>query len=608
MIPRHSGLLALAPALLLALAAAAAFQFFGNGTLHYNPSPSAIYWWTHQWVTEGTETEHGLLLFPLAIALFWRNVRLHRDPDAFRPPWLVVGLTVVGLALLAVPAWLSETNPLAGVPVGNVVLFLGLLATAACARDQELREQDVPVGRPVLGLALLGGALLLNLLGFAGQQTRVSLIGILLAVIAVATFAGGRRWGRSALAPAFLMLFALPFGNLTDVVGLPLRVGVTYAAELFANTVGIDVIRNGSQLVSADGRFQYDVAPACSGIRSLMALSALCYIIGYFSFRTLWRRGLLLALALPFAFAGNVARICSIILAGHWFGQEAGAKVHDNSGFVIFLAVVALSLLSVSLIQKFLPEKAAKPPPPETRLPASQRFQWAGAVVATVLITLLGIFSWHLRSRIELDPPGVIMAANGIDPIALPRALDFAWMGYDAEVSRVEREVLPEDTGFSRRLYENLRGRRVFLSIVLSGSDRSSIHQAEICLAGQGWSIDSRRSHEFDVPGLAGGKLPVQLLSISTTQRLADGSSKKVNALFAYWFVGGDRIVAMNQERVLRDFLDRMLRGRGHRWSYVFAQTVVQENEEVALADLQEVINLALPAFQTVGYTTPMRP
>jgi len=601
MSPRFSHLHGLAPVLLLAVVAAAAFQFFGNGNLFYINNPSAIYWWTHQWVTEGTETEHGLLLFPLAVVLFWRNARQHREPDGFRPPWVVIGLVVAGLAALAISGWAFEEMPLAGINLANALLLLSLLATAERVRAREVEVGDVAVGRPVMGLALLAVALLLNLIGFAAQQTRVSLLGILLAFIALATIAGGRRWGRAACAPAFLMLFALPFGTLTDVVGLPLRVGVTYAAELFANTVGIEVIRNGSHLVSADGRFQYDVAPACSGIRSLMALSALCFIVGYFSFRTLWRRGLLLGLSLPFAFAGNVARICSIILAGHWFGQDAGSKVHDNSGFVIFIAVVGLALVSVTLIQKFLPEKPAPAPTPDLARPTALRRQWILVGSACLAIALLGVLSWQIRDRMELDPPGVLLASNGVDPIPMPRSLNFSWMGQDVEVSRVEREVLPPDTGFSRRSYADLQGNRVFVSIVLSGKDRSSIHQAEICLAGQGWSIDSRRIHEFSVAALESGVLPSQLLSISTTQRLPDGRSTEAKALFAYWFVGGDRIVATNHERILRDFFDRMLRGRGHRWAYVFVQTDARDGEEAALARLEEVINLALPKFQTVG-------
>ena len=54
------------PGLACALAGAAVFQFFGNATRGYIDSASLFYWWGYQWVNPGSETEHGLLILPLA--------------------------------------------------------------------------------------------------------------------------------------------------------------------------------------------------------------------------------------------------------------------------------------------------------------------------------------------------------------------------------------------------------------------------------------------------------------------------------------------------------------------------------------------------------------
>ncbi|MCA0367465.1 MAG: hypothetical protein LCH57_05305, partial [Proteobacteria bacterium] len=71
---------------------------------------------------------------------------------------------------------------------------------------------------------------------------------------------------------------------------------------------------------------------------------------------------------------------------------------------------------------------------------------------------------------------GVRLAADGLNPVELPAFLGTEWIGQRVEVSPVEREILPPDTGYSRRWYANLADRRrdVFLSIVLSGRDRTS--------------------------------------------------------------------------------------------------------------------------------------
>jgi hypothetical protein len=42
-----------------------------------------------------------------------------------------------------------------------------------------------------------------------------------------------------------------------------------------------------------------------------------------------------------------------------------------------------------------------------------------------------------------------------------------------------------------------------------------------------------------------------------------------VPQLFAYYFVGGDRVVATHWERISRDAWDRVALGRSDRWAYV---------------------------------------
>ena len=63
------------PGLACALTGAAVFQFFGNATRGYIDTASLFYWWGFQWVNPNSETEHGLLILPLAAWLLLRNLR-----------------------------------------------------------------------------------------------------------------------------------------------------------------------------------------------------------------------------------------------------------------------------------------------------------------------------------------------------------------------------------------------------------------------------------------------------------------------------------------------------------------------------------------------------
>ena len=80
---------------------------------------------------------------------------------------------------------------------------------------------------------------------------------------------------------------------LSHAANRNLRLQVIKFSTVVAKALGFEVIRNGTQLFAPDGSYGYDVAPACSGIRSLTALTALTLLLGYLSFRALWRRVLM---------------------------------------------------------------------------------------------------------------------------------------------------------------------------------------------------------------------------------------------------------------------------------------------------------------------------
>src|SRR5581483_11850964 len=98
--------------------------------------------------------------------------------------------------------------------------------------------------------------------------------------------------------------------------------------------------------------FNYDVAPACSGIRSLVSLLALTTIYGFVSFRTTWKRVLVGAMAVPLAIFGNVVRLITVILAGSMYGQEKGQMIEQKLGFVTFAVALGLTLLLGRLLRE----------------------------------------------------------------------------------------------------------------------------------------------------------------------------------------------------------------------------------------------------------------
>lgn len=556
-----------------ALAGLVVFQFFGNGSRGYIDTSSLFYWWGFQWFNPGSETEHGPMILGLSVWLFWRNLKQTSD---------VRGQT-------------SEDGDQRSGEQG-----FSLQSTGSSDLKSEISNFKCAAAAAVFGLALHG-------LGYAVEQARISIVALLVFAWGVLALAGGPRWRRAGVFPLAFLFFAIPF-NALDSIGFYLRLWVIDSVHGLAPLLGIDVIRNGTQLFSPDGTYQYDVAAACSGVRSLMALMALSLLTAYLHLQSGWRRAAVFLLCLPLTYVGNVVRIGAIVIAGEWFGQGAGEWLHEWAGFVVFVIVLGGVLGAVTLWQKFSPEKCHvirdTGSTPESGLPARASCQrlvdvapWRMTAVVVVIAVLTAWFTRRVDQWPVLGGAGIALAEDGTNPMELPAFLGTDWIGQSTAVTAIEREVLPPDTGFSRRNYVSIHNRQdqVFLSIVLSGRDRTSIHRPELCLVGQGWTIGRRSVETFARPDAA----PLRASVLHITREIVDpaGGRRVIPALFVYWFVGRDEVVATHGERLWRTALNR-LRGRTDRWAYVVAQTLVLDGDEAARARLQAVLAETLPTFQ----------
>ncbi|HVU15697.1 MAG TPA: exosortase/archaeosortase family protein [Candidatus Didemnitutus sp.] len=525
------------PALACGLAGLVVFQFFGNSARGYIDTRSLFRWWGEQWIDPASECQHGWLILGVSLWLAWRN----------RP------------------------------------------ATASAGGGAGMAAASM-----LMGLAM-------HLLGYALQQTRLSIVGLLVFGFGWTVAAGGRSWGRAMIFPLGFLVFAIPL-NVLDTLGFYLRLGIIGVSNRLAHGVGIAVIRNGTQLMSPDGRYSYDVAAACSGVNSLLALAALATLAGYVSFRRWPRRTLVALSCVPFAFLGNVLRIFLIVVAAAWKGQHAGQVVHDWFGFLIFLVVLGLVLALIGVIQNFWPEAAEerREKNGKSDLSPAKQTGWLSVVVIGVAAALVMLAAIRL-DRMQLAPEsGVILADNGIDPAPLPDAIGAGWVGHPAPVTEIERQVLPADTGFSRKSYGSTLdpAQWVLLSVVLSGKDRTSIHRPELCLVGQGWTIAGRSERDFPWPGGNGTKVRATVLRVERVVPTATGQNRRVPAVFVYWFVGAGREVPSSWERVWASSVDLLAHQRRHRWAYVFALTPLDADEADVFDRLQVIFNRALPVFE----------
>ena len=268
------------------------FEFFGNSTFGYVQTHSLFMWMF--WVYQITpDDEHGLFIPFLVLALFW---------------------------------WKRKD-------------FIGLRA-----------QPWLP------GLLLVAAALLLHIVGFLAQQVRISIAAFYFGIYALI----GAVWGVSALRRTFfpmcLFAFAVPLGTLAETITFPLRLFATAVTGGIANSIlGIGVITQGTLIYDASGAFQYEVAAACGGLRSLTAVMALCTIFGFMNFDRMRNRVILIAAGIPLAILANMSRLLGLIIISEAFGKDIGMKAHDSTWFSLLPYVPAI--VGVVLLGHWLRER-----------------------------------------------------------------------------------------------------------------------------------------------------------------------------------------------------------------------------------------------------------
>jgi exosortase len=209
-------------------------------------------------------------------------------------------------------------------------------------------------------LLLLAAALFLHTLGYLIQQPRISIVAFFIGVYALMGLAWGPAWLRGSLFPFLLFVFSIPISSISQPVTFRLRLLVSWLVTGICNNVlGIDVIREGTLLSNSAHSYQYEVAAACSGMRSTIAILALCTVYAFMTFDKNWKRILMMAVAFPLSVVGNALRLLMVVVSAELFGQSGGNYVHENFFFSLIPYVPAI--LGVILLAHWLREPQPEP-------------------------------------------------------------------------------------------------------------------------------------------------------------------------------------------------------------------------------------------------------
>jgi exosortase len=194
------------------------------------------------------------------------------------------------------------------------------------------------------GLALILWAALQLYIATLGAELFLARTAFIFSVIGMILLLGGTRVVRILAFPLFLLFFMVPIPQVIyNRITFPLQILASQAAEAALSLLGIPVLREGNVLNLADQTL--NVVEACSGIRSLLSLSFLSLVYGYFFEKRTWMRVLLFFLTIPIAIIANASRVTLTGILAEVKPELSEGFFHEMSGLVI--SMVALVLLIV---------------------------------------------------------------------------------------------------------------------------------------------------------------------------------------------------------------------------------------------------------------------
>ena len=153
--------------------------------------------------------------------------------------------------------------------------------------------------------------------------------------------------------PLFYLGFAVPPPNwLIDRLTAPLKQFVSFVATASLRSTGLPIEREGVTIQVA--QYQLLVEDACSGMNSLVGLSAISLLYIYLLRGSSVRYSLILTLfIIPIAVLGNILRVMTLILLTYFFGdQVAQGFLHFTAGIFLFAAVDLILVFAVDQVDR----------------------------------------------------------------------------------------------------------------------------------------------------------------------------------------------------------------------------------------------------------------
>ena len=201
------------------------------------------------------------------------------------------------------------------------------------------------------GLVVVGWGGIQLIVGTLGAELFTARMAFVITLIGIVWTIGGTVILKKLAFPLFLLFFMVPIpAVIYSAVTFKLQILASQLADGALTVLSIPVLREGNVLELPNQKLS--VVDACSGIRSLLSLTFLSLVYGYFFERKTWVRVVLFFSTIPIAIVANASRVTITGIITQVKAELAEGFFHEAEGWVIFMvALVMLTLWHQLLVR-----------------------------------------------------------------------------------------------------------------------------------------------------------------------------------------------------------------------------------------------------------------
>jgi exosortase len=188
-------------------------------------------------------------------------------------------------------------------------------------------------------------------IGTLGAELFLARTAFIEGVVGVVLCLGGTYALRVMAFPLLMLCFMIPIpAVIYNQITFPLQLFASNVAGITLELIGIPVLRDGNVLELPSQKL--NVVEACSGIRSLLSLTFLSVVYGYFFDKKVWMRVALFLAVVPIAIIANAGRVTLTGVMSEMNPEWAHGSAHTASGWVIFMIALFMMVLTHTLFNR----------------------------------------------------------------------------------------------------------------------------------------------------------------------------------------------------------------------------------------------------------------